>query len=191
MLSVNAFAMEHKKKNESDQTVGSLGDLLKITPDGPVRYQFIKHEMGQGISTALAMIIAEELCADWEKVKIDFPDTDLKKFQNDKNGGHDTGGSCTIIYQWDTLRSAGAAARQMLIEAAATYALRSSGAEPIAPITPTPRRPPLVSMTMRPPATPSPSELPPIEASLVLAVGSLKDLYRDFAREAESATLAS
>ncbi len=43
----------------------------------------------------------------------------MKKFQNDKNGGHDTGGSCTIIYQWDLLRLAGATARQMLIDAAA------------------------------------------------------------------------
>ncbi len=100
-------------------TDGALGDLLKIMPNGQVCYQFIKHEMGQGVSTAMAMIIAEELCADWEKVKIEFPDTDLKKFQNDKNGGHDTGGSCTIIYQWDTLRNAGATARHMLIAAAA------------------------------------------------------------------------
>jgi isoquinoline 1-oxidoreductase beta subunit len=118
-LAVHAFAIEHDKKNEPDKEDGTLGDLLKITPDGQVQYHFIKHEMGQGISTAMAMIIAEELCADWQKVKIEFPDTDLKKYQNDKNGGHDTGGSCTIIYQWDILRTAGATARQMLIEAAA------------------------------------------------------------------------
>jgi isoquinoline 1-oxidoreductase beta subunit len=119
MLAVHSFASSRKKKDDLGGAENSFGDLLKITPDGQVRYQFIKHEMGQGVSTAMAMIIAEELCADWEKVKIEFPDTDLKKFQNDKNGGHDTGGSCTIIYQWDTLRKAGATARQMLIEAAA------------------------------------------------------------------------
>ncbi len=88
-------------------------------PDGQVVFQFIKHEMGQGVATAMAMILAEELCADWQRVTIGFPDTDMKKFQNDKNGGHDTGGSCTIIYQWDLLRLAGATARQMLIDAAA------------------------------------------------------------------------
>jgi len=98
---------------------GVLGDLLSIAPDGTVRYQFIKHEMGQGVSTAMAMIMAEELCADWEKVKIEWPATDMKKFQNDRNGGHDTGGSCTIIYQYDVLRKAGATARNMLIAAAA------------------------------------------------------------------------
>ena len=96
-----------------------FGDLLTIMPDGQIRYLFIKHEMGQGVATAMAMILAEELCADWEKVKIEFPDTSLTKFQNDTNGGHDTGGSCTITYQYDVLRKAGAVARQMLIGAAA------------------------------------------------------------------------
>lgn len=98
---------------------GILGDFIRINPNGDVLYQFVKHEMGQGVSTAMAQILAEELCADWEKVKIMFPAADMKRYQNDKNGGHDTGGSCTIIYQWDLLRNAGAAARQMLIAAAA------------------------------------------------------------------------
>ncbi len=40
------------------KTDGALGDLLKIAPDGQVSYQFIKHEMGQGVSTAMAMIIS-------------------------------------------------------------------------------------------------------------------------------------
>lgn len=114
------------KTSHSEQNT-EFGDLLSITPDGEVRYQFIKHEMGQGVSTAMAMIIAEELCADWQKVKIEFPDVDMKKFQNDRNGGHDTGGSCTIIYQYDTLRKAGATARQMLVLAAAKHWNTSPG----------------------------------------------------------------
>jgi isoquinoline 1-oxidoreductase subunit beta len=96
-----------------------IGDFVKILPNGDVLFQFVKHEMGQGVSTAMAQIFAEELCADWEKVKIEFPAADMKKYQNEKNGGHDTGGSCTIIYQWDLLRKAGATARQLLVEAAA------------------------------------------------------------------------
>ena len=96
-----------------------LGDFVQIRPDGDVYFQFVKHEMGQGISTAMAQIFAEELCADWEKVKIAFPDADMKRYQNDHNGGHDTGGSCTIIYQWDMLRKAGATVKQMLVNAAA------------------------------------------------------------------------
>ena len=71
--------------------------------------------MGQGVSTAMAMIFAEELRADWQKANIEFPDTNLTKFQNDEYGGHDTGGSCTIIHQYDTLRKAGATARQKLV----------------------------------------------------------------------------
>jgi CO/xanthine dehydrogenase Mo-binding subunit len=96
-----------------------LGDFVQIRPNGDVYFQFVKHEMGQGISTAMAQIFAEELCADWEKVKIAFPDADMKRYQNDRNGGHDTGGSCTIIYQWDMLRKAGATVKQMLVNAAA------------------------------------------------------------------------
>lgn len=110
----------NSKFGKTNNSNGStMGDLLSIAPDGQVRYRFIKHEMGQGVSTAMAMIIAEELCADWQKVSIDLPDTDMKKYQNDRNGGHDTGGSCTIIYQYDVLRKAGATARQILIAAAA------------------------------------------------------------------------
>ena len=92
-----------------------FGNFLKITPDGDVIFHVIKHEMGQGVATAMAQIIAEELCADWERVKIDMPLADMKKY----DAGFGTGGSCTIIYEWDKLREAGATARHILIEAAA------------------------------------------------------------------------
>jgi isoquinoline 1-oxidoreductase beta subunit len=117
MLTLYPSAEEHRPSVESFGS-SSLGDLLKIMPDGSVFFQFIKHEMGQGISTSMAMIVTEELCADWQKVKIEFPDADLKKYENDKNGGYGTGGSCTIISQWDILRKAGATAREALIRAA-------------------------------------------------------------------------
>ena len=120
VLTVPSLAiMGNQHERELPQRDGALGDLLRIAPDGQVSYQCIKHEMGQGVSTAMAMIIAEELCADWQQITIEFPDTDLKKFQNDKYGGHDTGGSCTLIYQWEPLRQAGAVARELLIAAAA------------------------------------------------------------------------
>jgi hypothetical protein len=72
-----------------------------------------------------------------------------------------------------------------LFEAVSGHALRATGAEPIA------SRLPLVSMTIPPPANGSPSELPPIEASLVLAVGSLADLYRDISDDADADGIAS
>ena len=119
MLSFQASAISFQKDGKVETIAQELGDFLKITSDGTVHFQFLKHEMGQGVSTAMAQIISEELCVDWEKVRIDFPIVDLKKYQNDKNGGYDTGGSCTIIYQWDLLRKAGATARQLLVSAAA------------------------------------------------------------------------
>lgn len=98
-----------------------LGDFIRITPEGDVLFQVIKHEMGQGVATSLAQILCEELCADWDRVRVEFPLADMKRYQNDRNGGHDTGGSCTLIYQYDLLRQAGATARQLLIEAAARH----------------------------------------------------------------------
>ncbi len=96
-----------------------LGDFLRITPAGDVLFQVVKHEMGQGVATALAQILCEELHADWNRVHVEFPRADMARWQNDRNGGHDTGGSCSITYQYDGLRKAGATARQMLIAAAA------------------------------------------------------------------------
>jgi len=98
-----------------------LGDFIRIAPDGEVLFQFIKHEMGQGVSTAMAQILCEELKADWDRVKIQFPVVDLPTYENDRNGGYGTGGSCTLIYTYDVLRTAGAAARQMLQAAAAAH----------------------------------------------------------------------
>jgi isoquinoline 1-oxidoreductase subunit beta len=96
-----------------------MGDFLRITPSGDVLFQIVKHEMGQGVATALAQILCEELAADWNRVDVEFPRADMARWQNDRNGGHDTGGSCTITYQYDLLRKAGATARMMLVAAAA------------------------------------------------------------------------
>ena len=99
--------------------VEELGDFIKIMPNGDILFHVIKHEMGQGVSTSMAQILVEELCADWEKVKVDFPLVNMARYENEKNGGYGTGGSCTLTYAWDLMRTAGATARQMLIEAAA------------------------------------------------------------------------
>jgi isoquinoline 1-oxidoreductase beta subunit len=96
-----------------------LGSFLKITPEGDIWFQLTKHEMGQGVSTSLAMIVTEELGADWSRVHIALPDADLKKYQNAKHGGMGTGGSTTVQDMWPVLRQAGAAARELLMTAAA------------------------------------------------------------------------
>lgn len=96
-----------------------LGDFVRLDADGTVLFHFTKHEMGQGVATAMAQILCEELCADWDKVRIEFPVVDLPRYENDRYGGYGTGGSCTLIYTYDMLREAGAVVRSMLINAAA------------------------------------------------------------------------
>ncbi len=86
---------------------------VKIDPDGTTTITVAKSEMGQGIRTSLAMIVAEEMDADWTKVKIRQarPDTG--------NGGLGTGGSGSVTGSYTNLRRAGATVKSMLISAAA------------------------------------------------------------------------
>src|SRR5262250_756413 len=86
---------------------------LTITPDGLVTVHILKAEMGQGVGTALAQIVAEELEADWRDIRIDYPTSDPKY------GLMLTGGSWSVNWTFDTLSRAGAAARLALIDAAA------------------------------------------------------------------------
>jgi isoquinoline 1-oxidoreductase len=86
---------------------------LTITPDGVVTVHITRAEMGQGIGTALAQIVAEELEADWKDIRIDYPVGDPKY------GPMFTGGSRSIHDSFDALSRAGAAARIVLIDAAA------------------------------------------------------------------------
>ena len=88
---------------------------LTITPDGIVTIHITKAEMGQGVGTALAQIVAEELEAEWKDVRIDYPTADPKF------GLMLTGGSWSVNWTFDTLSRAGAAARLALVDAAATH----------------------------------------------------------------------
>jgi isoquinoline 1-oxidoreductase beta subunit len=81
--------------------------------DGILTIYAFRSEMGQGIRTAIAMLIAEELDVDWSSVRIEQAQTDRKY------GDQLTGGSVSISNHYSILRSAGATARQMLVEAAA------------------------------------------------------------------------
>lgn len=86
---------------------------LTITPDGLVTVHITKAEMGQGVGTALAQIVAEELEADWKDVRVDYP------IANEKYGLMLTGGSWSVNWTFDALSRAGAGARLALVEAAA------------------------------------------------------------------------
>jgi isoquinoline 1-oxidoreductase beta subunit len=93
--------------------VNPLNAWVRITPDNRVTLILAKSEMGQGVMTALPMILAEELCLDWKQVTIEQALTDPRIYD------HGTGGSGSVSDSWLPLRQAGAAAREMLIAAAA------------------------------------------------------------------------
>lgn len=86
---------------------------LEIAASGTVTVFVALAEMGQGIRTSLPMILADELEADWSKVKV------INAVSDPKYGRMDTGGSYSVRDSWLPLRKAGAAAREMLIRAAA------------------------------------------------------------------------
>ncbi len=86
---------------------------LRIDPDGVVTVTVHRSELGQGARTALPMIVAEELEADWSKIRIE------QAVADPKYGSMTTGGSSSVRTSWEKLRKAGATAREMLIEAAA------------------------------------------------------------------------
>jgi isoquinoline 1-oxidoreductase subunit beta len=88
---------------------------MTITPDGLVTVHITKSEMGQGVGTALAQIVAEELEVDWKDIRVDYPTSDPKY------GLMITGGSWSVNWTFDTLSRAGAAARMSLVDAAAQY----------------------------------------------------------------------
>lgn len=94
--------------------------FVRIAADDSVTV-VVKHlDMGQGITTGLATIVADELDADWSQMRFAFAPADAKLYNNLLWGpAQGTGGSTAIANSWIQLRKAGAAARAMLVEAAA------------------------------------------------------------------------
>src|SRR5260370_31617803 len=86
---------------------------LEVSPSGDVKIWCGKSEMGQGVRTSVPMIVAEEFCCDWRGVQVVQADLDPKY------GEQLTGGSGSVRDSYDNLRKAGAAAREMLVSAAA------------------------------------------------------------------------
>ena len=91
---------------------------VHIAPDNTTTLMIDKSEMGQGINTALAMILADELDLDWEKIRTVFAPAAPVYF-NPVFGLQGTGGSTSVRASWETLAKTGAAAREMLTAAAA------------------------------------------------------------------------
>jgi len=86
---------------------------ITIHADGTIVLSAPNPEIGQGVKTSLPLVLAEELCVDWEKVKIELAPLDSRM------GRQVAGGSGSLRDRFSSLRTAGASAREMLTAAAA------------------------------------------------------------------------
>src|SRR5580692_12178177 len=97
----------------ADSAPVALNAWIHIAPDDSVTFMIHKVEMGQGTVTSLSQLLAEELECDWGKFRTEFPPVDPAF------GFQGVVGSQSIRTSWTPLRKAGAAARDMLVDAAA------------------------------------------------------------------------
>ena len=114
MSSCESPAMKVLSDEEVLNGALNFNSYLSVSPDGHVVIFSPNPELGQNIKTSFPMIVAEELDADWEKVKVVQAHLDTEKYDRQV-----TGGSGAMPHSWERLRQAGATARQMLMEAAA------------------------------------------------------------------------
>src|SRR3954454_9967515 len=96
-----------------------VGIWVVIHPDDTTVVRIARSEMGQGTLTGLAQLVADELEADWSKVKAEYIPPEVNLANKRAWGDMSTGGSRGIRASVDYVRKGGAAARAMLIEAAA------------------------------------------------------------------------
>ena len=108
-----------KRLLRANETIGASdfqpNGWIRIDAQGAVTLTLGKSEMGQGVRTALLMILADELGADWSRLRVvqAMPGPNFKRLG--------TGGSGSVQGSWKPLREAAAAAREMLIEVAARH----------------------------------------------------------------------
>ncbi|QQO35321.1 xanthine dehydrogenase family protein molybdopterin-binding subunit [Bradyrhizobium diazoefficiens] len=114
-------AAVNEPEQPKDATDGKFAPnaFIRIDETGRTVLMMPQVEMGQGVYTSIAMILAEELDADWAKVSVLHAPPNDKLYANPVFGLQATGGSTSIRAWWKPLRAAGASARAMLIQAAA------------------------------------------------------------------------
>lgn len=112
-LGGTALALGFEPARADDATPFVPSVWIRIEPDGTVTLTAGKAEMGQGVRTSLPMILAEELDLDWDRVRVvhGSPSSGVRTMG--------TGGSFSVQGMWGPMRTAGAAAREMLVAAAA------------------------------------------------------------------------
>ncbi len=104
---------------DAGSTVAEVTHWIVIQPDDTVIIRIARSELGQGSFTGLAMLVAEELECDWDKVQPEYADVNEHVRRNRIFGSMTTGGSRAIRDSHKYLREAGAAGREMLLTAAA------------------------------------------------------------------------
>lgn len=99
--------------------VVQFNPFVKVAPDGAITV-VVKHlDMGQGPTTGLATLIAEEMDADWGQMRTEFAPADNNLYANLAFKAQGTGGSTAMANSWEQYRTAGATARAVLVKAAA------------------------------------------------------------------------
>jgi isoquinoline 1-oxidoreductase beta subunit len=115
------FALPRELQSAAAATVpGEVDAWVVIRPDETVVVRIARSEMGQGSMTGLAQLVAEELECDWSRVTAEFPTPGENLSRQRVWGSFSTGGSRGIRESQDYVRKGGAAARTMLVQAAAT-----------------------------------------------------------------------
>ena len=112
-LGGEAAAQGETEKPKEKKPPNPFDAWVRIAKDGTATLVLAKSEMGQGAMTALPMILVDELDVDWKKVRVEQAPTDPNLYD------HGTGGSGSTKDSWLPLRQSGAAARAMLVGAAA------------------------------------------------------------------------
>ena len=112
LSSAKAFAQENEK-GPKDKAVNPFDAYIHIKPDGKISLIVAKSEMGQGIKTGLAMLLAEEAGVDFNSVSVEQAETrpDIYRHMG-------TGGSGSTMESFIPLRRAGATVRQLMVTVA-------------------------------------------------------------------------
>ncbi|QJR79372.1 xanthine dehydrogenase family protein molybdopterin-binding subunit [Alteromonas pelagimontana] len=104
---------------DSQSRATPMNAFVRVAPDGVVTVMSKHLEMGQGPYTGLTQLVAEEMDADWEQMRVEPSPADDSTYANLAFGMQGTGGSTSIANSYEQFRKAGATAKAMLIAAAA------------------------------------------------------------------------
>jgi len=113
------FAIPVSSEAQAQGAVPEINAWVVVHPDDKVVIRIARSEMGQGTLTGLAQLVAEELDCDWAKVSTEYPTPGQNLARNRVWGNFSTGGSRGVRESHEYVRKGGAAARMMLVQAAA------------------------------------------------------------------------